>query len=187
MMCGLDANWCVLSIDVVVSQWGWHMSWSCTLILDCHNTTYKVKRRNNNYARYYCQNTQITSWGSARPNIKFWVYMLDKYIFVDFYSIHLIQALIRQGSWSSVGVLENFSLSWVVKHPRCIHDLTWDLTLTHRGLIWSRVVVFWWSRCALSMVRTSQQHSANANTNTSTNTNTIKDTNTNTITNTNTK
>ena len=127
MMCGCDANWCVLSIDVVVSQWGWHMSWSCTLILDCHNTTYKVKRRNNNYARYYCQKTQITSWGSARPNIKFWVYMLDKYIFVDFYSIHLI----RQGSWSSVGVLVNFSLSWVVKHPRCIHDLTWDLTLTH--------------------------------------------------------
>ena len=131
MMCGLDANWCVLSIDVVVSQWGWHMSWSCTLILDCHNTTYKVKRRNNNYARYYCQNTQITSWGSARPDIKFWVYMLDKYIFVDFYSIHLIQALIRQGSWSSVGVLVNFSLSWVGIHPRCIHDPTWDLTLTH--------------------------------------------------------
>ena len=88
--------------------------------------------------------------------------MMDKYIFVDFYSIHLIQALIRQGSWSSVGVLVNFSLSWVVKHPRCIHDLTWDLTLTHRGLIRSRVAVFWWSRCALSMVRTSQQHSAAA-------------------------
>ena len=26
------------------SQSGWHMSWSCTLILDCHNITRKLKR-----------------------------------------------------------------------------------------------------------------------------------------------
>ena len=32
--------------------------------------------------------------------------------------------------------------------------------LTHSGFIGSRVVVFWWSRCTLSMVRTSQQHYA---------------------------
>ena len=148
------------------SQSGWHMSWSCTLILDCHNITRKLKRsgiilqdlivitQHKNYIlsrkrekimQGLISSFEPTCWiynYACRPAFSYffrfllWLYCYGK--------IWLIPYTSDPGSCSSAGSWVN-SIS-VQFRLRCIHYLNWDLTWTYSGFIWSRVpgvVVFW--------------------------------------------